>query len=111
MAHLILYHIPISPFRQRPDILRTLRGQRDEAGFRAIDIVRPQLDRRTALAAEEQMRQPCDRCRIRIVNIQAVSKANSPRRRAEPYELEIRFLGTNVPLRGNPTFFKLKGEY
>jgi hypothetical protein len=82
MAHLILYHIPISPFCQRPDILRTLKGQCDEAGFRVIDIVRH------GWTGEQP---PPSSGTVRI---------------GDPISEHKRAANG-----GNPIFFKLKGEY
>ena len=41
---LIVYHIPVCPFCQRLEILLALKGRRDAAEFRVIDVTRPRPD-------------------------------------------------------------------
>jgi len=82
MKHLTIYHIPVCPFCQRLEILLTLKGRRDEAGFRVIDIVRH------GWTGEQP---PPSSGTVRIGDPISVHKRASNG--------------------GNPTFFKPKGEY
>lgn len=40
-GRLTIYHIPVCPFSQRLEILLALKGHRDAADFRVVDITRP----------------------------------------------------------------------
>ena len=41
MADLTVHHIPVCPFCQRLEILLSLKGRRNDVGFRVVDITRP----------------------------------------------------------------------
>jgi glutathione S-transferase len=41
MADLTVHHIPVCPFCQRLEILLSLKGRRNDVGFRVVDVTRP----------------------------------------------------------------------
>ena len=95
-ARPILHHIPICPFSQRLEILLALKGARDAAEFRTVDITLPRSEHilrltggSTALPVMELPGGRALKESLVLMDYLETSVPAPPVRRADPYERGI----------------------